>query len=167
MRILTFLLIIFSPFYLVACGSNPKKSDPDKVTQIYSGFHCGSQSRSAYVEWVDDSMLLERAFAKLSNQFSTARTPPPAVDFSRERIVIIHMGQMPTAGYSLRLASDALIIRKQTVELNMEWAKPQRGMMSAQIITNPCAVIKIPVADYKRLQVVDADGEARLKIDVQ
>ncbi len=167
MRTLTVMFIFFSILILIACSAGKKKTAADGVVQIYSGFDCGSQSRSAYVEWVSDPMMLERAFEKLSNQYSSTGMPPPSVDFSKQRVVIIHMGQKPTAGYSLRLASKVLKVREQTAELKLEWVEPQQGLMRAQIITNPCAVVTLPAANYKGLTVVDRDEKVRLKIDLQ
>jgi len=166
MRSLSILIIVFFTLFAFACGGNVKKSDVNKITQIYSGFDCGSGSRAAYVELVNESMMLERAFGKLTRQFSADRTPPPAVDFSKHRVVIVHMGQQPVAGYRLSLVSDTLKIQAQTAEIKMEWVKPKVGQMSAQVITNPCAAIKMPVAGYERIEIWDMQGEVRLRVDV-
>jgi len=160
------IILISAILILVACGTNTKKPGIDDVTQIYSSFHCGSQSRSAYVEWVSDSMMMERAFSKLSNQFSSSRLPSPDIDFSKQRIAIIHMGQQPTAGYSLHLASKVLNVTEQIIELKLEWSGPDAGLNHAQVLTNPCTVVAIPVLDYKGLIVVDRNNKMRLKIDL-
>ncbi len=167
MRTLILVFMVFSILVLIACSTSTKKTATDRVAQIYSSFHCGSQSRSAYIEWVSDPLMLERAFAKLSNQYSSTSVPSPNVDFSKQRVAIIHMGQKPTAGYNLRLISKVLKIREQTAELKLEWVEPQPGLMSAHIVTNPCAVVTLPVANYNGLTIIDRDKKVRLKIDLQ
>ena len=167
MRIITFIISTVLTVLLFACGgSDVKKSSTVVATQIYSGFHCGSSSGQASVEWIADQMLLEGAFSKLSKQFSVAGMAAPKVDFSSQRVVLVYMGQRPTAGYGLRLASNKFRTYKQTAEVTLEWTKPGKGMVTAQVITNPCVLVSVPKAGYERLQIVDTGGKVRLMVEV-
>jgi hypothetical protein len=167
MRLITLIISAVLTTMLFACGGGDvKKSSVVVATQIYSGFHCGSSSGQASVEWIADQMLLEGTFGKLSKQFATTGTAAPKVDFSNQRVVLVYMGQRPTAGYGLRLASDKFRTYKQTAEVTLEWLKPGKGMVTAQVITNPCVVLTIPRAGYERLQIVDMGGDVRLRMEV-
>ena len=167
MRLITLIIFAVLTVLLFACGgSDVKKSSTVVATQIYAGFHCGSSSGQASVEWIADQMLLEGAFSKLSKQFSATGTAAPKVDFSSQRVVLVYMGQRPTAGYGLRLASNKFRAYEQTAEVTLEWVKPGKGMVTAQVITNPCVVLTVPKAGYERLQIVDTGGEVRLRIEV-
>lgn len=158
MRLLTILFVITSFMLLSACSNNVKYKNMQAVEQIYAGFHCGAQTRGASLEWVDDQMLLERAFGKLSKQFSSSRTSAPKINFEKQRVVIVYMGQQPTAGYSLALAGDSLRIDKSTADVTLQWRKPQVGMMTAQVITSPCVVLSLPREGYGVFRVLDRKG---------
>ncbi len=167
MQLITLIISAVLTVLLFACGgSDAKKPSAVVVTQIYSGFHCGSSPGHASVEWIADQMLLEGAFSKLSKQFSATGTAAPKVDFSSQRVVLVYMGQRPTAGYGLHLVNDKFRTYKQTAEVTLEWTKPGKGMMTAQVITNPCVVLAIPKNGYERLQIVDTGGEVRLRVEV-
>ena len=154
-----------------ACSNTAAKNlSANTVSELYAGFHCGivgdgktGAGRAPSIEWVSDQLLLERAFTRLSRQFSTASTRAPELDFKRTRVAIIYMGQQPSAGYSLQLARNEFRTYKDVAEITLEWKKPTPGMMSAQVITNPCIVVQLPVADYRQFQVVDTSGKVRVK----
>lgn len=151
---------------MAACSNTAEEHKAARsVEEIYSGFHC-SHAGNGSIEWVTDRLLLERAFARLSRQFSSAAVAPPQVNFSRERVAIIYMGQQRTAGYSLQLARQELRTYKGTAEVTVAWKKPQPGMMTAQVITSPCIVLKMPASDYTQFQVVDTSGDVRLRSNV-
>ena len=83
-------------------------------------------------------------WARLWSGQSLDATTPPAVDFSKEMVVAVYLGSRPTAGYSVDIASVGEEGGKIVVKYRE--TKPQRGMMLAQIITSPFAVVAVPKA---------------------
>ena len=174
-RLFFYLCAVVLIFMLAACSNtvaNYSLTNPptNTVTEIYAGFHCGAVShakagagRAPSIEWVADQLLLERAFSKLSKQFSTASTRAPVIDFKSSSVAIIYMGQQTSAGYSLQLARDEFRTYKGLAEITLRWKQPLPGMLAAQVITNPCVVVRLPVADYQHFQVVDTGGKVRVK----
>ena len=69
----------------------------------------------------------------------------PSVDFGSRMVVAIFLGSRASAGYSAevtrtRAADGALIV---------EWQerRPQRGQVSAQVLTSPAVIVSIPKFD--------------------
>ena len=59
------------------------------------------------------------------------------VDLSREALVMVTLGQKPTAGYSVGLQS----------------ALAQGEMMVAQVVTSPCAVLAVEPRGWQQIRV--------------
>ena len=75
----------------------------------------------------------------------TAPPPPPSVDFSRDMVVALFMGERPTGGYAIEVThierTDAgLAIRYRTT-------RPDPAGMHAQVLTQPFHLITLPRAD--------------------
>jgi hypothetical protein len=66
----------------------------------------------------------------------------PAVDFNSHMVVGIFLGSKPSAGYQVEI----LNVRPEGNELVVEYAQkqPGRGMMTAQILTEPFDLVTVP-----------------------
>jgi hypothetical protein len=66
----------------------------------------------------------------------------PAVDFNSHMVVGIFLGSKPSAGYQVEILS----VRPEGNELVVEYAQkqPGRGMMSAQMLTEPYDLVAVP-----------------------
>jgi hypothetical protein len=82
------------------------------------------------------------AWAKL------CESPPaaaPAVDFSRDMLLVAALGQRPTGGYAVQIASANVaggVLRVEVVE-----TRPGIGCMTTQALTYPVAVARVPRHD--------------------
>jgi hypothetical protein len=91
--------------------------------------------------------------------------PAPAVDFSREAVLLIAMGQRPSAGYGLNLAGEATL-RDGVLTVPVDWREPPPGYLRAQVVTSPCLLLKVPAVDLiSHLRVMDREGRIRLEGD--
>ena len=88
------------------------------------------------------------------------------VDFETLRIVMISMGQKPTAGYSLKLDPDSCHISRNTAIISLIWSEPDPGMMAAQVITNPYILLEISKGGYEGIKIVDQHGQTRFDLSV-
>lgn len=89
---------------------------------------------------------------------------PPAVEFKHESVLLLAMGQRPTAGYQLALAQPSLRIDDGVAVVRVLWMEPAPSSAQAQVLTSPCAMLKLPRKGYERVRVVDQNGQARLEI---
>ena len=88
----------------------------------------------------------------------TAHSPDaklPAVDFATKMVVGIFLGSRPSAGYEVEIVNT----REEGTALVIEYVlrQPKRGVMAAQILTEPYHLIAVPQhADPVRfVQVAD------------
>jgi len=66
----------------------------------------------------------------------------PAVDFNSHMVVGIFLGSKPSAGYQVEI----LNVRPEANDLVVEYVQkqPGRGMMTAQILTEPYDLVAVP-----------------------
>ncbi|MDS4022641.1 MAG: protease complex subunit PrcB family protein [Candidatus Competibacter sp.] len=141
-------------------GDGPDAPPPPEL--LYRNSQCGGLDQPA-VTWIASPEEWRRLYGLAMN--SRMNPPPaPAVDFSREGVLVIAMGQRPSSGYGLSLAGDATV-RDGVLTVPVDWREPPPGTRQAQVITNPCLLLKVPAMDVTRLRVMDREGRIRLEGD--
>ena len=138
------------------------------VEAILSGTRGTVDRTEPTVAWITSSEELERLTQDLQ-----ARQPPAtdsqedlSIDFSVSRVLLVRMGQQPTAGYGLGLAPVAGGITDRIALINLVWKEPAQGMATAQVITNPFMLLKISRGGYDTVKVVDQHGQTRFELSV-
>ncbi|MFP4114097.1 MAG: protease complex subunit PrcB family protein [Spirochaetales bacterium] len=71
--------------------------------------------------------------------------PPdrPDVDFDRETVIVLLLGERPTGGYGVGI--EAVIESRGRVEVVVDVRRPQPGDMVTQVLTTPYCVAAIPI----------------------
>lgn len=141
---------------LAGCASAPMDI-PLREALLYQSSHCGREQSSAGIEWITTPERYREAFARAST--GREATLPP-VNFGRAGVLLVEMGRKPTAGYALeplRIEDDG-----STVTVHTRWQNPPPDAMTAQVITSPCFLLRLPQADYAQIRVVDEQGLERL-----
>ncbi|OEY65269.1 protease complex subunit PrcB family protein [Marinobacter sp. X15-166B] len=91
-----------------------------------------------------------RHLADLSGQ-TLALGPLEQLDFSREHLVLVALGQKPTGGYGVTLAQ--AVIESGELRLTVSVHQPEPGTMVTQALTTPCAVVAVTADDWRKLVV--------------
>lgn len=151
---------------LSACGGYPIDAASNPVAvQLHSGAHCGSQATRREAMWITGEADFHRAYADLFSQWLGAESPePPSVDFENEAVLVLAMGQRPTAGYHVALAGKPLKIEKGIAVVPIVWEEPAPDSFQAQVLTSPCTMIKLPRMGYGDVRVVDQGGRVRFEL---
>lgn len=128
---------------------------------LYASPQCGSLEQPALL-WIASAEDWRFYYDQV---MSLRMNPPapPAVDFPGEGVLLIAMGQRPSAGYGLNLIGDSVAIQDGVLTVQVEWREPQPGYRQAQMISNPCLLLKFPEGNFSRFQVRDQDGRVRLE----
>lgn len=79
----------------------------------------------------------------------------------QQRRLQINMGQKNTAGYAISLQRAQILDR--VLILNVNWIEPQPGMMTAQMLTQPCVVMQLPQQEIDSVRVMDQNGVVRIE----
>lgn len=77
------------------------------------------------------------------------------------RYALIQMGQRTSGGYGLAVSREA----RQSgpvLKVYATFFAPGHGTMTAQMITSPCALARLPDTEFSVIEVYDQDGERRI-----
>lgn len=124
------------------------------VETLTSAFQCGVESSQPQIEWVDDAQRLAAILER-----SVGARDVPAVDFEVDGVLVVSMGQRPSAGYALVLIDHAARVAEDVLQVHVERVVPARGRMAAQVVTKPCLLLRVPAVPFNRIRIVDRDGE--------
>jgi hypothetical protein len=152
----------------MAMGKKPPVDDPVKsktimvnVDVLYRNQQCSVLQ--AQTRWIDSPEAYQTLFAELRKTYigGQAQQPPP-VDLSKEGVLLVAMGQKNTGGYSVDLANQEAVIDGGVLQVAVQWREPKKGMMVTQALTSPCLLLKIPNAEFDRIEIKDQSGAIRL-----
>jgi len=118
-----------------------------EVRQITQSDHCGLSGPG--LVYIDSAEDLEPLLGVSGQNLSTRLVRE--VDLASEHLVFVTLGQRPTAGYSVAL--DKAHTSGNTLSLDMLMKQPEPGMMVAQVITTPCAVVAVPGVEWEQIRV--------------
>lgn len=153
------VLMAFFPGCLHSGGGNSGQTEL-AVHAIYADTHCDSQENDRVVRWVDDPSTLRQVLAQGQRHVLGAGKPAlPEVDFQRNMVLLVSMGQQPSAGYGYDVSRVSASVENHTAVVRVTPVTPPPGVLTAQMITHPCILIRVPRGEYSRIRVVDQFGE--------
>lgn len=133
-------------------------AEPLTATLLFQGQQCGRQEPSAAITRIYD----ELALSTLARQFGKTFSFTDEIDFERQLLLLVEMGMKPTAGYRLILSDNAVVVDQGKAVLTLNWQQPPADAFLAQVLTSPCLLLSMPLADYTSVELVDGDGKPRL-----
>ncbi|MEX2476528.1 protease complex subunit PrcB family protein [Marinobacter sp.] len=141
--------LIAVALFLVGCAVN-RSATPEGAPlarQLTQSDHCGLTAPGlVYVDQADQIARLEHLPAR-----NLPLDALKAVDFDREHLLLIGLGQKPTGGYGVTL--EGAEIREGALEVAVNVRQPATDAMVTQALTTPCAVIAVSPADWEELKV--------------
>lgn len=141
---------------LLASGCASSRSETAEggplARQINQSAHCGLTAPGhVHLTSREEVQRLE-ALPGRNLSLETLKT----VQFEREHIVLVAIGQKRTGGYSVTL--DSSEIRSGTLELRVRVAEPAPGTIVTQALTTPCAVIAVTAEGWDDIQIIRAEN---------
>lgn len=83
--------------------------------------------------------------------------PAPAVDWTREAVLLVGMGQRPTAGHGVELLSPAAPVKEGVAAVRVAFRSPAADAMTAQVITSPCLVLALPREGLRGVALLEGE----------
>lgn len=154
-------LAIGAVLALQGCAGTAGSDEALPVASVYANSQCGSLNRPEAV-WIADTEAWRWWYAQVMS-LRMEPPPPPAMDFSREGVLLIAMGQQTTGGYGLSLIGRSATVQNGMLTVPVEWREPLPGYVQTQVMTNPCLLVKLLEGAFNRMRVVDQDGRTRLE----
>ena len=135
---------------------------PIEVAEVRRSQQCGSTDVQTRVLFFG---ALEQVKAWEAERGLTLTTAPgPALGSGA--YALIELGQKATGGYGLAVSRLAAH-RKSFLILKTTFIVPASDAMTAQALTSPCVLVRLPERRYDGLEVVDQTGKLRAAVDVQ
>jgi hypothetical protein len=134
---------------LVACAGSADltESGAPLARQLTQSDHCGLTTPGIV-------MIAERSEVDTLKSLPAghlALEPLRQVDFANEYLVLVGLGQKPTSGYGITLAGSR--IRGGQLQIAVTVREPGKGVMLAQVLTTPCAVVAVSDEGWRSLKV--------------
>ena len=162
--LILFLIVSLHSSGVLAASGKPEDDKKLEVTVHYLSATCGSITES---QWIADQQQYELTLAALhKGTISDSTAKFPVVDFDRYGVLLISMGQQRTGGYSVKLASNEMNIVDGRGKVRVQWNTKKPGMITIQMLTNPCLLLKVPKGDYSAIDVLDQLDNIRTSVAV-
>lgn len=158
-------LIAYAAAVSAAAGCSGLGAGASPRAQVlFTGTHCGRSEPTSVGRWITREPAWQSTYAGIQGGGS-GQVKPPSVDFDQRGVLVVYMGQRPTAGYRLRMHDSPLTVSDSVARLTLEWQAPPTGAVTAQVITSPCIALSLPRAGVAQVEVFDQQGNRRLRLD--
>ena len=117
--------------------------------------------------WITDPQKLNSAVAEQIHNADPSHKRETALWNDGDGILIIQMGQQPTGGYELTLASTTATVNRGVAIVSVEWHRPKVGAIVPQVISSPCLILKMPRQGLKSIDIIDQEGHLRARAAVK
>jgi hypothetical protein len=131
---------IFLPFLLLSItliGCLPRKIEHQVLER-------GLQAGAALSNPSFAVVSVEEDFIRLYRRIHSGELPlpqPPPVNFEESLVLVIAMGEKPTAGYAVEVGE--VVPEGQTLKVEVRFIEPSSERMLAAVITRPYALVRI------------------------
>ncbi len=154
-------LLILLLCYMATVVAGDQLPDMIEVRALQHGSQCGQQI--AAVEWIADYPAYPVSHSAL--RVRLAEGANDSFDSDRYQLVLVSMGQKPSAGYSLALADNLAQVEAGVPSLRLEWHQPPPDVMTAQVVTQPCLLLGLPKRRYQGVNIYNEQDELVLFLD--
>ncbi len=142
---LTFTIFICSLTHMGACSvARPSDVQTASFTTIDQGSQSGVRERKSLViksaeEW--ETLLQTHRMPR-----GSAASGAP-IDFSREMVVAVFMGEKPSGGYGIAITRIEADYENQQLRITVHERNPPPNTLSTQALTQPYHIIKLAKID--------------------
>lgn len=128
-----------------------------RLQTVYSSNDCTVREQT--VMSFHSPSELNQFIQSMPGNFSQAPLALPELDYDSQTLLLYALGQKPTAGYSIELYRDEAVIDDQILYLPIRVKQPEAGAVQAQVLTSPCQIYTLPVADYYEIAIGDKSAD--------
>ena len=129
-------------FAMLACASGPSGSEGTGTEQpfqsVVSELHSGIAEKRREV--VRDQESWARLWSEIHRRQDSAGQPP-AVDFSRQMLILAALGTRPTGGFAVKVRG--VSTRGEQLEVVVLESCPAQGAMVTAALTQPVEVVRV------------------------
>jgi len=152
-----------APLPSTSTAPDPATQQPVEVELLVNTLQCGEDIHEAGVQWITATAALDERYRWLNQLNSENQLSPPAVDFSAERILVVAMGPRPTSGYILNLPEQPPVSDGRVLDITVAWQEPEPDTQQAQVMVNPCLLLRFPALEVNRVRILDQAGSTKIE----
>jgi protease stability complex PrcB-like protein len=155
--------------FLIGCVLSEKShSKQVKISYeiIKTGTQGGHEQNNVMVTWMDNNIEYTKTIRKLNHHIISKTKMISPIDFKLYGVVLIEMGQKPSAGFGLELIKEYVFIEKGRAILQIRWIEPSKDQDTASVLTSPYLLIKLPRGDYNAIDIIDQGNKLRARLIV-
>jgi hypothetical protein len=117
----------------------PEETGPYELTILRQSNQCGVSKPT-----LRELQSLEEIRQITASGFMLQTDQPlPDVDLSSHAVMLLAMGERPSAGYAIEVDPEPLHKDGQTIRLNVKFTAPDKDAFVATMITRPCLIFSI------------------------
>lgn len=150
-------------FLLGAHGRGCEGAREVPVSVVRAGTQCPGEGAEPSVVLVSTPEGWHSVFPPALGAEDTA----PPVDFAREIVVVVGMGQRATGGYAVELKEPKGIVKGGHATIQVVFRAPAPDAMVAQALTRPCLAVRLPREDLREVKVMDEGGRVVATVAVR
>jgi hypothetical protein len=133
---LRYLLLLILPLFT---GCQVQEAlDNDVVTVLKRSNQC----RITSPELRELKTMQEYRGVFLQDSMMQNSDPVPDIDLSNHVVMLLAMGEKPSAGYAIQFSTADIERDGETLKLNVKFSPP-KGDIAATVITSPCLVFAV------------------------
>lgn len=146
-------------FFFSACvaisGGQASKTEL-AATALKTGRQCLPAPDTWTASWIASQDQLRLFISRChANRMGTVSTAVPVVDFTQSGVLALEMGQQRSAGYGFDTESVTASLENRTATVTVAHRRPAPGTVTAQVITSPWILIRLPTGAFREIRVVD------------
>ncbi|MFK7965762.1 MAG: protease complex subunit PrcB family protein [Burkholderiaceae bacterium] len=142
---------------LSGCVTSSNANQPEVLEKTVSLSNCPNPAAEAGVTVFDDAAWAEHL--EMAGDQLTAIDWTP--DFSKQRVVLVRMGEKPTLGYAMAV-EPPVPVKDSVVSMPVKASSPPAGSIVGAALTSPCAYSLINIAEFKALVVTNSADDSEM-----
>jgi hypothetical protein len=144
-------------------GCKPDREAPVEV--VRSSQTCGGEGEGFSARRIASADELRTALPLTATIGGPERSAEAAApDFERDAVLLLSMGQRRTGGYALELARPVALVKGDVAGVQVLLREPPAGAVTAQVLTSPCLVVKLPREGLREVKIAGEDGKVLASI---
>jgi len=158
-RVLAGIAAVAAAMSLSGCSGMGTLFGPDavvKVSEVANNSQCGAPNGDTTVQ------MFASADAVLAWQAASGVTLIGSQSMLPGGYALIQMGQRGTGGFGLVIAPEA-DVNGSVLRLHATFLDPQPGEVLTQALSSPCALVRLPVGDWRGVEVYGQNGKRRAR----
>ena len=146
--------VVLALLVLGACHSTHASNTPAKGELAFQTLRRGYQSGARTPQCsVITSADAWSAWWKMHASLSLPTPELPAVDFAQSSVLVLSLGNRPSAGYGVEILR--VTEKDATLVVEAKETAPAKDMLHPQIVTQPYHIVMLPRTSSKPVLVMD------------